>query len=463
MANEEILNEELEGEGTLITLEDEEGNEVEFEFLDLVEYEGEEYIVLIENDEDADEVVILKVNPVDEETEEYTLIESPRPDEILVYPIKEENGTRIEKRWQRGYDRVIKEIPQGEYRVRRVNGEVIIDFKTRMDEDAMPTTWWEKKEYASANYAPREQKQIFGKKVFEYAKAVSLVKDAICASGADDEDAFILDFFAGSATTAHAVIDLNRIDGNRKYCLVEMGDYFKKATLPRVKKIIYAPEWSKKKPKSRDKGISQIVKYMSLESYEDALSNITLTRIDKMSDLFGEKYLINYMLDIESRDSLLNLEAFSRPFEYQMKITRKNETQWHKADVIETFNYLLGIRVNNQSPIRYFYTQPSAQPAYEGAVDIVEDAGADYGFMSIRGSLQDGNSAIVIWRTISDDVILSNAALDAFFTSQCKDWDMRNVDVVYVNGDSNLELLKKPGEHWKVVRIDKEFNQLMFD
>ena len=40
---------------------------------------------------------------------------------------------------------------------------------------------------------------------------------------------------------------------------------------------------------------------------------------------------------------------------------------------------------------------------------------------------------------------------------------MRNVDVVYVNGDSNLELLKKPGEHWKVVRIDKEFNQLMFD
>lgn len=83
--------------------------------------------------------------------------------------------------------------------------------------------------------------------------------------------------------------------------------------------------------------------------------------------------------------------------------------------------------------------------------------------MSIRGSLQDGNSAIVIWRTISDDVILSNAALDAFFTSQCKDWDMRNVDVVYVNGDSNMELLKKPGEHWKVVRIDKEFNQLMFD
>ena len=74
MANEEI-REEMETEGTLITLEDEEGNEVEFEFLDIVEYEGEEYIVLIENDEEADEVVILKINAIDEETEEYASID----------------------------------------------------------------------------------------------------------------------------------------------------------------------------------------------------------------------------------------------------------------------------------------------------------------------------------------------------------------------------------------------------
>ena len=74
MANEEI-KEEMETEGTLITLEDEEGNEVEFEFLDIVEYQGEEYIGLIEYDEDADEVVILKINPIDEETEEYVSID----------------------------------------------------------------------------------------------------------------------------------------------------------------------------------------------------------------------------------------------------------------------------------------------------------------------------------------------------------------------------------------------------
>ena len=79
MAKEELM-EEMDNEGTLITLEDEEGNEVEFEFLDVVEYEGEEFIVLIENDEDADEVVILKINPIDDETEEYTSIDD---DELL--------------------------------------------------------------------------------------------------------------------------------------------------------------------------------------------------------------------------------------------------------------------------------------------------------------------------------------------------------------------------------------------
>ncbi len=74
MANEEFY-EEMENESALITLEDEESNEVEFEFLDVIEYDNEEYIVLIENREDADEVVILKINVIDDENEEYLSIE----------------------------------------------------------------------------------------------------------------------------------------------------------------------------------------------------------------------------------------------------------------------------------------------------------------------------------------------------------------------------------------------------
>ncbi|MEE1318055.1 MAG: DUF1292 domain-containing protein [Ruminococcus sp.] len=74
MANENII-EEMENEGAILTLTDDEGNEIEFELLDVIEYDGDEYIVLIENNEDADEVVILKINSLDEETEEYVSID----------------------------------------------------------------------------------------------------------------------------------------------------------------------------------------------------------------------------------------------------------------------------------------------------------------------------------------------------------------------------------------------------
>ena len=67
--NQENNNEEMDN---IIILNDEEGNEAEFEFLDLIEYEGEEYVVLlpVEESEDAGEVVILKLEDTESEDEE---------------------------------------------------------------------------------------------------------------------------------------------------------------------------------------------------------------------------------------------------------------------------------------------------------------------------------------------------------------------------------------------------------
>ena len=73
--DENNAGEELDN---IIVLNDEEGNEVNFEFLDLIEYEGEEYVVLLptEEEEDSDEVVILKVEDTeDEETESYVSVD----------------------------------------------------------------------------------------------------------------------------------------------------------------------------------------------------------------------------------------------------------------------------------------------------------------------------------------------------------------------------------------------------
>ena len=83
MKNEEILQEEE----SILTLTDENGEETNFEYLDCIEYEGKEYLVLMP--EESNEIVILEVQPVDEENENYIAVES---EEILeaVYGIFKE-------------------------------------------------------------------------------------------------------------------------------------------------------------------------------------------------------------------------------------------------------------------------------------------------------------------------------------------------------------------------------------
>ena len=72
MENNEILLEEEES--SILTLTDEHGEEINFEYLDCIQYEGKEYLVLLP--EESEEIVILEVEPVDEENENYIAVES---------------------------------------------------------------------------------------------------------------------------------------------------------------------------------------------------------------------------------------------------------------------------------------------------------------------------------------------------------------------------------------------------
>ena len=69
MENENIM--EMEEEVSILTLTDENGNDVNFEYLDCIDYQGKEYLVLMPEAEEADELIILEVEPVDEELENY--------------------------------------------------------------------------------------------------------------------------------------------------------------------------------------------------------------------------------------------------------------------------------------------------------------------------------------------------------------------------------------------------------
>ena len=81
MENNEILNEEE----NILTLTDENGNETAFEYLDVIEYKGEEYLILMPAEEESDEIVILLIEPVDEENENYLAID----DEALLAKLYE--------------------------------------------------------------------------------------------------------------------------------------------------------------------------------------------------------------------------------------------------------------------------------------------------------------------------------------------------------------------------------------
>ena len=72
MENNEILMEEEE---SILTLTDENGDEIQFEYLDCIQYEGKEYLILMPVDEESNEIVILEIQPVDEENENYVAVE----------------------------------------------------------------------------------------------------------------------------------------------------------------------------------------------------------------------------------------------------------------------------------------------------------------------------------------------------------------------------------------------------
>lgn len=366
----------------------------------------------------------------------YDILETVNENETLIYPITNEG---IEKRWQRGYERVSQEL--NEYRVSE--NEALgysIHFKTYMDVSSMPVTWWDKKDYASANYGAAELKALFKENPFDFPKARKLVEDCIRVINGNQGSAICLDFFAGSGTTGHAILELNRADNNnRKYILVEMGEYFDKITKPRIQKVIYSNDWKEGKPVSRN-GISQMMKYHVLESYEDALNNLTLQRneqqngIFKQGGAFAESYMLSYLLDVETEGSLLNTNAFVNPFDYRLVITRNNEAKETKVDLVETFNYLIGLHVET--------------------IERIKD------FKVVTGRNNDGEKILVIWRNLNEK---SNKELDEFFLKQSYNTRDTEFDRIYVNGDNNLENLKVGDETWKVALIEEEFKKRMFD
>jgi adenine-specific DNA-methyltransferase len=279
----------------------------------------------------------------------------------------------------------------------------------------LPSTWWQIEKAYNQN-ASFELQELFCDGRFETAKPIGLVNRILRISS--DYDCIVMDFFAGSGTTGHAVMNLNREDGGkRRFVLVEMGEYFDTILLARVKKVMYAPEWKDGRPKrmatqEEAERSPRIVKYVCLESYEDALNNIEFENASGQQALKFEDYLLKYMLKWETRasETLLNVEKLARPFSYTLHIHADGQTRKRVADIPETFNYLLGIHVQTRQ--------------------VYDDDGRRY--LVYRGRI-DHRQIVVVWRE-TEGWQKADLDRDKKFVAQHKLTD--GADEVFVNGDS---------------------------
>lgn len=395
------------------------------------------------------------------EMETWNIDEKPKPEEQVAYP---DNEHGAQKTWRWEWKTVMASLSELAVRKDRSGRDYIYYKRRPNDAGVVSVSSWFDAKYSATEHGTAVLKALFSKSPFSYPKSIYAVLDAIYISGGSEKNTTILDYFGGSGTTGHAVVKLNCADGGkRKYILVEMGDYFDTVLKPRIQKVVYSKDWKDGKPVSRE-GSSHMFKYIRLESYEDALANLELKRTDEqqkaleLSDSFKESYMLSYMLDVETKDSpsLLNINSFDDPFSYKLLVGTGSvgETKEVNVDLVETFNWLIGLRVRHMDSIR--------------------------GFHIVEGMNPNDEKVLIIWRKIRD---LSeadpektktlrekaNSELEEFFQKQHYNTMDMEFDIIYTNGDNNLmNLPMKTAEgeqepRYKVRLIEEEFKRLMFD
>lgn len=385
----------------------------------------------------------------DTTTNSWILLESPLDGEEVIWPMADSGN---ELRWKWGAESFLDDIAHFISRPDQ-SGETGVYMKSRMSSDGMlPVTWWDSKLYSATEYGTNLLTKLFGKIAdFSFPKALQLVVDSLRASNLN-KNGLVLDFFAGSGTTAHAVINLNRGDGGkRKSILVEQGQYFDTVTKPRIQKVVYSADWKDGKAAAPQTGISHAFKVLRLESYEDTLNNLQLRRTDAQQSLIDslpqsaqEDYLLLYLLDIESRGSLLSVEQFNQPFDYKLKVAVDSAGAYEERsiDLVETFNYLIGLRV------KHF------------------DMQQDKGFVSVTGWLPTGEKTLVLWRDVEKvDYETLNRLCDKLAINPADS----EFEIVYINGDHNIPAVFTSTEAegnitktLKIRQIEPEFLNRMF-
>ena len=151
---------------------------------------------------------------------------------LELYPLESQGVNTV---WRWGKEKAAENLNINIMAKPMKNGSYMIVEKYRESRKMARSVWWDKD--TNTEKGTLLVKEIFDAKAFDYPKPMEMIK-RILEMGTDT-NSIILDSFAGSGTTAHAVLKLNKEDGgNRKFILVEMEEYADRITAERVKRVI---------------------------------------------------------------------------------------------------------------------------------------------------------------------------------------------------------------------------------
>lgn len=167
---------------------------------------------------------------------EYDILEEPLENEFVSYPLDETGRAR---RWKWSLERALTDTNDMCVRLDR-DKKPAVYIKSRMkDEGMLPLTVWDNKLYSSTEYGTNLLAKIIGKGQFDYPKSLYAVMDCLRVANAHSSS-IVLDFFAGSGTTGHAVMELNKEDGgSRRFilCSNNENNICEEVTYERVRTI----------------------------------------------------------------------------------------------------------------------------------------------------------------------------------------------------------------------------------
>jgi adenine-specific DNA-methyltransferase len=202
--------------------------------------------------------------------------------------------------------------------------------------------------------------------------------------------------------------------------------------------------------------------------------------------------MLRYLLDCgdPGSQSLLNIDAFADPTAYHLSVKKPgSDTHEHAlSDLIETFNYLIGLRVTHYAAPQSFQPASSANPTRnypKTSIPSSSSMARSSRMPTARGgsarwragcrethhlrttkpekSPQNMERILIVWRKLTGDLEQDNLMLDVWFRKHAISTQDYEYDTIYVNGSNNLPNLKQDNEHWKVRLIEEEFMKRMWD